>query len=242
MLKVKLTENYGGVTIYGDFDDLDYLYEAIIYLIRDEAKDIHEYAMQEHLYAFLYEVRHTYQGQRDVELVDNGVSENQRKWLNLKKQDVTDNNLYLCFNYLLPDLILDMILVKHFIKKIDKKNNDEYNSYINMVNYFYSIALSSLEKELTKIKFNKIKKGIKEAIINPNKFIPQWFEIISINYANMTKKQREKELIPVMEAIYNFEKHEKYFDFKKDIEKICKEKNCNINNLYYENYPEEIEW
>ncbi len=32
MLKVELTENYAGVTIYGDYNDLDFLYDSINYL------------------------------------------------------------------------------------------------------------------------------------------------------------------------------------------------------------------
>ena len=31
MLKVELTENYAGVTIYGDYNDLDFLYDSINY-------------------------------------------------------------------------------------------------------------------------------------------------------------------------------------------------------------------
>lgn len=27
MLKVELTQNYGGITVYGDYNDLDYLYD-----------------------------------------------------------------------------------------------------------------------------------------------------------------------------------------------------------------------
>ena len=119
MLKVELTENYAGVTIYGDYNDLDFLYDSI--------------------------------------------------------------------NYLLPDLFLDMVLIKHFIRKVDKKVNDVYNPYINMVNYFYSLVLHSLENMLTEIKFNKIKKGLLESVVTDSIFIPQWFEIISIDYSKMNK-------------------------------------------------------
>ena len=35
MLKVELTENYAGVTIYGDYNDLDFLYDSINYQIEN---------------------------------------------------------------------------------------------------------------------------------------------------------------------------------------------------------------
>lgn len=152
-LKVELTENYGGVTIYGDYSDLDHLYDSINYLIHGEPKNIGEYTMQNHLYGFLYDVRHAYQGQRGMVLVDNYLSDSTREWFNVKKKDVTDKNVCFCFNYLLTDLLLDMILIKYFIYRVDKKENDMYNPHINMVNFFYSIVLDTLTGMLTEAKF-----------------------------------------------------------------------------------------
>ena len=43
MLKVKLTKNYAGVTISGDYNDLDHLYDSIYYLIHGEPISIGEY-------------------------------------------------------------------------------------------------------------------------------------------------------------------------------------------------------
>ena len=242
MLKVELTENYAGVTIYGDYNDLDFLYESISYLIDGDPSSDGEYTMQNHLYGFLYDVRHAYQGDREAILVDNYLQDFKRKWLEIRKKDVTEHNVYFCFNYLLPDIFLDMVLIKYFIRKVDKKVNDVYNPYINMVNYFYSLVLHSLENILTEIKFNKIKKGLLESVVTDSIFIPQWFEIISIDYSKMTKKQREKDFMHIMDAIYNYSDYEDYLKMKIDIEKLCKEKNCSLDDLHYDNYPEEIEW
>ena len=242
MLKVELTENYAGVTIYGDYNDLDFLYDSINYLINGDSSSGGEYTMQNHLYAFLYDVRHAYQGDREAILVDNYMQDYKRKWLEIRKKDVTEHNVYYCFNYLLPDIFLDMVLIKHFIRNVDKKFNDAYNPYINMVNYFYSLVLHSLENMLTETKFNKIKKGLLESVVTDSMFIPQWFEIISIDYSKMTKKQREKEFMHIMDTIYNYSDNEDYLKMKIDIEKLCKEKNCLLDDLHYEDYPEEIEW
>lgn len=39
MLKVELTENYAGVKISGDYNDLDNLYDSIYYFIKEEPKN-----------------------------------------------------------------------------------------------------------------------------------------------------------------------------------------------------------
>ena len=74
MLKVKLTENYTGVIISGDYDDLDYLYDSIHYFIKEEEESIGDYCLKNHIYAFLYDLRHAYQGDREYELVDNSLN------------------------------------------------------------------------------------------------------------------------------------------------------------------------
>ena len=242
MLKVELTENYAGVKISGDFNDLDYLYDAILYFIKEEPSSIGEYLMQNHLYAFLYDVRHAYQGDREALLVDNLIQDMKRGWLGIKKKDATNKNIYYSFNYLLPDIFLDMILIKSFTKNLDKKENNIYNSNLNMVNYFYSLVLNSLKKFLTEIKFNKIKRGMIDAFTYEKIFIPQWFERISIIYSKMTKKEREKEFMHIMDEIYDYMNYEDYYNMKKELEELCKKENCNLDTFHYDDYPDEIEW
>ena len=242
MLKAELTENYAGFTIYGDFDDLNLLYDSINHLIVGETSNIGEYMMQGHLYGFLYDVRHAYQGDREAILISNFMSDNSRQWFGFKKKEITDKNVCYCFNYLLPDLILDMILIKHFISKVDKKDNNEYNPYVNMVNFFYSLVLHALGEFLTERRFNKVKKSLLEAHMYTNAFIPQWFEIISIDYAKMTKSQREKELMHIIDYICNYIDYEDYYAMKKRMEKICEEEKCTLDDIHYDDYPKEIDW
>lgn len=242
MLKVKLTKNYAGVTISGDYNDLDHLYDSIYYLIHGEPISIGEYTMQNHLYGFLYDVRHAYQGDREVELIDNNLDKYKREYFNLKENEVTDKNVCFSFNYLLPDLLLDMVLIKYFINKVCKKENDIYNPHINMVNYFYSIVLYSLLEMLTKIKFNKVKKGLLESVVSDRIFFPQWFELITVDYAKMTKEKRQKEFMHIADAIYDYGHYKDYCDMKLDIQKLCVEKNCTLDDIHYDNFPEKIEW
>lgn len=54
MLKVKLTENYTGVIISGDYDDLDYLYDSIHYFIKEEEESIGDYCLKNHIYVHSY--------------------------------------------------------------------------------------------------------------------------------------------------------------------------------------------
>lgn len=242
MLKVKLTENYTGVTISGDYDDLDYLYDSIHYFIKEEEESIGDYCLKNHIYAFLYDLRHAYQGDREYELVDNSLNKDKKEWLDIEENDVTENNFYLSFNYVITDIILDMMIMKHYIACMNKKENNIYNPYINMVNYFYSLVLHSLKGILTQIQFNKVQKGLINSVIYDDIYLPQWFEMITLDYLKMTKKQRQREIMHILDEIYNYIKYEDYLEMKKEIEKTCEERKCNLSELHYDEYSEPIEW
>ncbi|MBQ8043742.1 MAG: hypothetical protein IJ272_06295 [Clostridia bacterium] len=242
MLKAKLTDNLAGLTISGDHEDLDKLYDAISHLIKGEPNTIQEYTMQNHLYGFLYDVRHAYQGDREIELIDNWVSEDVRKWHGFKKSEITDRNAYFSFNYPLPDILLDMVLIQHFIRKVHKKENDIYNPYINIVNLFYSIALDPLYQVLAPGKFNTIKKGLLESVVPVKSFCPQWFQMITCDYLKWPKDKRLKHLPKIADEIYNFIEYEDYANIKIDTDNYCKKNNCTLDDVTMGEYPTEIIW
>lgn len=144
----------------------------------------------------------------------------------------------------MPDLILDIILIKTCIYKLDKDKVNGFNKYINMINFFYSLVVDSLSNVLTPIRFNKVRKGLEESVISEKIYIPQWFEDISMDYANMNKKKREKELMHVMDAIYNYYLYEAYLECKISVEKYCEEHGCCLGDVHNadKTYPDEIVW
>lgn len=242
MIKVKITENYGGFEICGDWEDLNFLYDSINYLIKYDEASIQENMMQDHLYGFLYDVRHAYQCSREFKIIENGLSNEDREYFGIKKSCVTNNNLYYNFNYMLPDLVEDIILIKYFIKKISKKENNIYNTFINNINLFYGQVIESFKELVTPIQYNKIKNNILNSYIEKKLFIPQWFEIISIDYANMNKNGRKKELIHMLDKIYNYIDYEDYHKMKQELEKECEKNNETLDDIHYEGYPDEIVW
>ena len=73
MIKIKTTPNVYGVTLMGDYEDLDKLYDSIsnylaFYIDNAEYYPYHEY---EYLLSLNYDIRHCYQGDRGYEIVDN---------------------------------------------------------------------------------------------------------------------------------------------------------------------------
>ncbi len=227
MLRVKVTENLGGINICGDFDDLNQLYESISYLIYYNTNNDNEYLLQDHLYAFLYDIRHCYQGDRNIELFDNNLPNN-------KISNIYSKNLYYSFNYLIPDAILDMIIIKYFINR----KNDINNSNINFINYFYSLIMESLSTILTKQNYNKAKYTITNTNIDKYTYNHLWYERISINYSKMSKTKRKKEFMNIVNQICKYNEYEEYQILNKDLKKYKQ----NIIDIHYEDYIENINW
>ena len=194
MIKVELTKNYTGVNISGDYEDLDFLYDSIHYFIKEEPKSLIEESMQDHIFGFLYEVRHCYQGDRDFKFVDNELREEVREYQKIPKKEISNNNLYYSFDYVLTDLFTDMVLIKYFIMNIPKIEKNDYNPYLNNVKLFYSQILNLMQEILTPTKMKKLEKGLIDTIISDKIYFPQWFDVITCNYLKQTKEKRHREV------------------------------------------------
>lgn len=242
MIKVEFTKNYTGVDISGDYEDLDFLYDSIHYFIKGEPKNLIEESMQNHIYGFLYEVRHCYQGDRNFKIVDNELRKEIREYREISKKDITDNNLYYSFNYILTDLFADIVLIKYFIMNIPKNENNDYNPYLNNVKLFYSHIFNLMDKILTPTKMKKLEKGLIDTIISDKLFFPQWFDVITCNYLKLSKEKRVTELSKTLDAIYNYGDYIDYSQMKIDIEKYCEENKCLLTDVKMCEYPNEIEW
>lgn len=77
MITVKTTPNRFGISLQGDYQDLNTLYDSIsryldFYMANNEFYPYHEY---EYLLSLNYDIRHAYMGTRDVAIKENNASE-----------------------------------------------------------------------------------------------------------------------------------------------------------------------
>ena len=240
MIKVKLTQNYTGFNIEGTFDDFYELYDNIDYFLGiEECENIFEEDMRLHILGFLYDLRHAYQGSRNIKAVDNGLSEEQKEYYGIAKS-IKKDILY-DFDYVVPELLTDILLFKHFAKSKNKKLS-EYDTNYNSVMTFYSKVIDALQEILTENQIKRVKKRLTESPISERYWLKQWFMIVSIDYLKMTKNRRKREMMHIIESLCDSYVYDEYQEIKNEVKKYAKENNIIETEIEYGEYPEEIEW
>ena len=240
MIKVKLTQNYTGFNIEGTFDDFYELYDNISYFLGiEECEDIFEEDMRLHVLGFLYDLRHAYQGSRNIKAVDNGLNDEQKEYYGIAKS-IKKDILY-DFDYVVPELLTDILIFKHFAKSKVKKIS-EYDTNYNSVMAFYSKVIDALQEILTENQIKKVRKLLSESVISEKYWLRQWFMKISIDYFKLTKKKKQKEMMHIVESICDSYLHDEYYKVKKEVEDFAKENQIQVTEIEYGEYPEEIEW
>ena len=240
MIKVKLTPNYTGFNIEGTFDDFYELYDNISYFLGiEECENIFEEDMRLHILGFLYDLRHAYQGSRNIKAVENGLSDEQKEYYGITKS--TKKDILYDFDYVVPELLTDILLFKHFSKSKNKKLS-EYDTNYNSVMTFYSKVIDALQEILTENQVKRAKKRLSESSISERYWLKQWFMIVSIDYLKMTKNKRKREMMHIIESLCDSYLYDEYHQIKIEVEQYAKENNIIETEIEYGEYPEEIEW
>lgn len=125
MIKVALTKNLAGVKITAKAKELRKLYASITSVMSEQAKSEYQEYIENHLYAFLYDVRHGHQ--------------------EFENDDICS------FNYSLFDLFFDIIIYNTLLKKVKNVPKDD----IALVRSFYEDVINLLEAQVDDFEYIK---------------------------------------------------------------------------------------
>ena len=134
MLQIKTTPNLYGITILGDYQDLNILYNSISRYLSfyiDQLGDGYPYHEYEYLLSLNYDIRHAYMGDRETQLMENNaenvgiIAENifeipaeEKKQNRDIRRSHKNGNLYFGVNILYP-------LIFHYLIAFDNILQDE---------------------------------------------------------------------------------------------------------------------
>ena len=248
MLETKMTDNYAGIEIKGDYNDFDKLYDCIFEIIGNEEEYPTLEKFRIHILAFCYELRHAKQADRDIELVPNYIDTESMKYHLII---APTNNVYYKFNYIFTQAIfvvysLNIFIDNYIYRKYKTSGYGKivYDENINCVKVFESMILSAICKVLPENKQKNFLKLFYDREFGTNRFVHQYLELIDCRYLSKNKEDRLKNLVNITKRVIRYWEYEEYRDLEFELIKYANENQCDINDIKINrtDYPENIEW
>ena len=248
MLDIKVTENYGGIEVKGDYADFEQLYDSIFEIIGDEEDypTLEKFRIQ--ILAFCYDLRHAKQGNREIELVENNMNDEIMKWHSI----ITPiNNVYYKFKYILTQAIFVVYALNIFIDNYKYKKYKSsyytkvvYDEVVNIVQEFQSKVIKSIVQLLSEKNKKTFLKLFYDREFGTNRLVHQYLELIDCRYLAKNKEDRLKGLVNTTKRVIKYWEYQEYIDLEQELIEYAEENQCDIDNIIIDGteYPEEIDW
>jgi len=256
MIKITNTKNLTGVTVSGDYYDLEKLVDAFHEITIDEYSEKHNeyYNISIRILGICYDIRHAMQGDREIELVKNGMDKEKMKW---HSAITPDTNVYYKCNILYPEMILFMVssnaLIKLRINDKDKSTklysnalgkNVVWDETIAVIRNFQAQFVNCVKEILSENSFKRWLTYMNDSYSFIEDIASQYVDLISIEYIKMNKEKRLKKFNAVTKQIACYSQFEEHLEIKEVVHK-CAEKNmCEEGSVRLKGieYPENIVW
>ncbi|WP_163192554.1 DUF6904 family protein [Clostridium thermarum] len=256
MIKIRNTENLAGVTISGDFDDLYNLVEAIYSVTIDElSQKNHAYIdMSRRVLGLCYELRHAYQGDREIELIENQMNESK---MNFHSFIAPKNNVYYSCNYLYPEMFYIMLAINQLVElrmemlaktrflmreALDKRV--VWDDKIAAIRVFQAAFVKCVKGTLTENTFARWMNVMNGYDTRVHLIETQYLDFLNVKYIKMSKDKRLKTLSPITKRIVEYYRDDDYKEISEAIDEAVREFGWPKSEIKIQGieYPENIEW
>ncbi len=264
MISAKPTEHLTGITIEGEYDDLYEMVDSIYRMtgLEDDYDDEY-WSVKNRLLGICYDIRHAYQGDRDVKLIDNGATDELMKWHSMI---MPRQNIHYSVEVLFPEALFVAFSIRELFlpsssyygewaRRIQKKeaNPDKfvnkYSDYIRdraMLSMLSSVILSAFSEVIGDEDFEKVM-NLQQT--NPYglgyeyaHYATQYVDKCNIEYLKTAPEKRKDKLRNIVKRL--LKKTESYNNLLNGLKSAAKKHGCSIHNLRDPKleYPETIEW
>lgn len=254
MIQITNTKEMTGVHISGTWDDLSQLVDAFHTITIDEFSEdprMSRYIdMSTRVLGLCYDVRHASQGDREVEMVENGMDRELMEY----HQIVTPlENVHFACDYLYPELLYCMIALNILIdlrsgggRSQGKRPNKQviWDPTIAVIRNFQAQAAACLQDTLTPASYTRMLGYLNNPACRLYDMLGQYLDVLNIEYLAMDREKRLKNLNRTAKRISQYANDPFYISISRSIRSAAREYNCGteeIKLVAYE-YPEEIIW
>lgn len=257
MIKITNTENLAGVSISGDYIDLENLLEALHEITVDETDEKYSEMYETisiRLLSLAYDVRHAMQGDREVEFVDNRIDREKMIQQGILAQI---KNVHYSVNVYYPELMFEMLAINELIKlrmdKICKPKNDYEKSFnkmvvwdntISVLRMFQSQVVKSVKEVLTDASYSRWLNVMNPRYSSICTILNPYIDMQNINYLNMNREKRKKQLSVISKRLAEYETYKEFIIMEEQMANYSRKHRVPIDNIKLDGleYPDEIDW
>lgn len=256
MITLQNTRNRAGVCISGDYNDLNALVDAFHEIAIDEfsEKYTNYIDISTRVLGLCYDVRHAMQGDRDVELMDNGMNEDLMRFHSVI---APKKNVYYKCNCLYPEMFFVMIALNELIKLRARtlvKSKYGYNDLLDgkavwdetiaVIRTFQAKFQKCVRELLTEASFARWLKVMNRDYIGIEEIAGQYIDFLNIEYINMSKEKREKSLTKMARRIAEFQSDKDFIEINEVVKEAALEYGCQKESIRLVGieYPDDIDW
>lgn len=261
MISAKPTEHLTGILLEGEYEDFYEMVESIYRLVGpEEDYDDPYWSVKNRLLGICYDIRHAFQGDRHVKLVDNGANEELMKWHSMI---MPQQNLHYAVEVLFPESVfVAMAAPEMYIMssvyygdsaRIKKKKEEDKNIYVQtysdyirdraMIDMLSGVILSALADVIGDEEFEKIIR-LKNRQYSGNyvHYAAQYVDKCNIEYLKTKPEKRKDKIRNIAKRLAK--NPDAYFSLKSGFEAAAEKYGCSIHELHDPTieYPDDFEW
>lgn len=260
MIRVTNTPNLTGITISGDFDDLDGLVDALYAITITDfepdltKKDLRLLNISLRVLGLAYDVRHAAQGDREVYTEPNAIQ--QHHLARLGSDFPTTNARFAC-NILYPESILMNMamneLVMHRMLKL-AKSRYEYDAptdqavtadrAIAVIRLFQSCCSDAIGEVLSKPSLTRWRNIVYDRLTDVAQIAHPFVDSWNLRYLKMDRETRAKKLGTITKRLAEYRYDSENMEYRRAIDEFVEEHGCAESDVRFDglDYPEQIEW
>ncbi|WP_298825348.1 hypothetical protein [uncultured Planococcus sp.] len=243
MLKINNTPHYAGVTVAGDYQDLDELYEALHLIVGEEGELPSYDSVRLRVLGVCYDIRHSLMGGRGAIVVPNGFDRERARSMPIIGPET---NIYLTFEVMWPELLFVSFSLNDFIQLYEKRTNTHpWDPTIIAVRKFQGAVVRCLQETLSESKFGHIKKYIRPWMNYSyglyNNYPTQYVDQLNIKFLKMKPEKRLTNISIMAKRLGQLDHN--YMEAREAIRNAAAELNVHESEIRFkEEYPEDFEW
>lgn len=250
MLALSNTPNLAGVTISGDSSDLQSLYGALHEVVGDEGEFLAYDSARMRVLGVCYDIRHAFQGDREMGLVESGMDRERMRWLG---RILPEKNLYYHVPIYYPEMLFVTMALDDFARLYAKKRAKSapfplldkrvrWDPNLAQVRLLQSQVVACLKDAVSEASFKRILNLLHHDYPWTHGYMDQYLDLLNTRYLHLeSREERQKALLTTVKRMV--EQGPEYQALVEDIRQYAMEAGADVGDVRLgDDYPEEVDW